>query len=89
MWEIYRQSIIENEPSITGIVKDTKDHSILHFNGGGIMEYKSENTNRESRNRNNGWILGRIYFNKEDKRIMIKRPRGGFGNTMNFGNFLL
>ena len=45
----------------------------------------SEKTSVESRNEN-GWILGRIYFNKEDKRIIIKRPRSGFGYTMNFGN---
>ena len=35
---------------------------------------------------NNGWITGRIYFNKEDKRIIIKRPQSGFGYTMNLGN---
>ena len=40
----------------------------------------------KSRNHNNGWITGRIYFNKEDKRIIIKRPQSGFGYTMNLGN---
>ena len=39
----------------------------------------------KSRN-HNGWITGRIYFNKEDKRIIIKRPQSGFGYTMNLGN---
>ena len=40
----------------------------------------------KSRNQNNGWITGRIYFNKEDKRIIVKRPQSGFGYTMNLGN---
>ena len=40
----------------------------------------------KSHNHNNGWITGRIYFNKEDKRIIIKRPQSGFGYTMNLGN---
>ena len=40
----------------------------------------------KSRNHNNEWITGRIYFNKEDKRIIIKRPQSGFGYTMNLGN---
>ncbi len=35
-------------------------------------------------NRNDGWILGRIYFNTEDKRVIVKRLHGGY--TMNFGN---
>ena len=38
------------------------------------------------RNQNNGWITGRIYFSKEDKRIIVKRPQSGFGYTMNLGN---
>lgn len=33
-----------------------------------------------------GWLTGRLYFNREDKRVIIKRPRSGFGYTMNFGN---
>ena len=40
----------------------------------------------KSCNQNNGWITGRIYFNKEDKRIIVKRPQSGFGYTMNLGN---
>ena len=32
------------------------------------------------------WLTGRLYFNKEDKRGIIKRPRSGFGYTMNLGN---
>lgn len=32
------------------------------------------------------WLTGRLYFNKEDKRVIIKRPRSGFGYTMNLGN---
>lgn len=37
-------------------------------------------------NQNDGWITGRIYFNRGDKRIIVKRPRSGLGYTMNFGN---
>ena len=33
-----------------------------------------------------GWMFGRIYCNREDKRIVLKRPRSGFGYTVNFGN---
>lgn len=35
---------------------------------------------------NDGWLIGRLYFNREDKRVIIKRPRSGLGYTMNFGN---
>lgn len=37
-------------------------------------------------NRNDGWLTGRLYFNREDKRVIIKRPQSGFGYTMNLGN---
>ncbi len=40
----------------------------------------------KSSNRADGWLTGRIYFNREDKRLIIKRPRSGFGYTMNWGN---
>ena len=40
----------------------------------------------ESGNRDDGWLTGRLYFNREDKRVIIKRPRSGFGYTMNLGN---
>ncbi len=40
----------------------------------------------KSSNRDDGWLTGRLYFNKEDKRVIIKRPRSGFGYTMNLGN---
>ena len=50
------------------------------------MEYKPEKSNEESHNHNNGWIAGRIYFNREDKRIIGKRSHSGFGYTMNLGN---
>lgn len=40
----------------------------------------------KSGNRNDGWLTGRLYFNREDKRVMIKRPRSGFGYTINLGN---
>lgn len=33
----------------------------------------------------NGWVTGRLYFNKEDNRVIIKRPQG-VGYTMNLGN---
>jgi len=35
----------------------------------------------KSNNKNDEWILGRIYFNKEDKRVIVKRFHGGY--TMN------
>lgn len=40
----------------------------------------------KSSNNNNGWLIGRLYFNREDKRVIIKRPNSGFGYTMNLGN---
>ena len=40
----------------------------------------------KSSNRADGWLTGRICFNREDKRLIIKRPRSGFGYTMNWGN---
>lgn len=40
----------------------------------------------KSSSRYNGWLTGRLYFNREDKRVIIKRPRGVFGYTMNLGN---
>ncbi len=40
----------------------------------------------KSNNRDEGWLTGRLYFNRKDKRIIIKRPRSGFGYTMNLGN---
>lgn len=40
----------------------------------------------KSSNKDDGWLTGRLYFNREDKRIIIKRPQSGFGFTMNLGN---
>lgn len=40
----------------------------------------------KSSNRDDGWITGRLYFNREDKRVIIKRPRSGFGYTINLVN---
>lgn len=40
----------------------------------------------KSGDRDDGWITGRLYFNREDKRVIVRRPRSGFGYTMNFGN---
>ncbi len=37
-------------------------------------------------NRDDGWLTGRLYFNREDKRVIIKRPQSGFGCTVNLGN---
>lgn len=37
-------------------------------------------------NKNDGWFNGRFYFNRKDKRVIIKRPRSGCGYTMNLGN---
>ncbi len=40
----------------------------------------------KSGNRDGGWITGRIYFNRADKRILIKRPNNALSYTMNLGN---
>ena len=40
----------------------------------------------KSSNRDDGWLTGRLYFNREDKRVIIKRPQSGFCYTMNLGN---
>ena len=40
----------------------------------------------KSGNRDDGWLTGRLYFNRHDKRVIIKRPQSGFGYTMNLGN---
>ncbi len=40
----------------------------------------------KSNNRDEGWLTGRLYFNRNDKRVIIKKPRSGFGYTMNLGN---
>ena len=40
----------------------------------------------KSSNKDNGWIAGRLYFNRKDKRVIIKRPESGFGYTMNLWN---
>ncbi len=40
----------------------------------------------KSSNRGDGWLTGRLYFNREDKRVIIKRSRSGFSYTMNLGN---
>ncbi|MCM1236380.1 MAG: hypothetical protein NC489_40385 [Ruminococcus flavefaciens] len=39
-----------------------------------------------SNNKDDGWLTGRLYCSREDKRVIIKRPRSGFGYTMNLGN---
>ena len=40
----------------------------------------------KSSNRDDGWLAGRLYFNREDKRVIIRRPQSGFGYTINLGN---
>ncbi len=40
----------------------------------------------KSSNSDDGWLIGRLYFSREDKRVIIKRPRSMFGYTMNLGN---
>ncbi len=40
----------------------------------------------KSNNRDEGWLTGSLYFNRNDKRVIIKKPRSGFGYTMNLGN---
>ena len=40
----------------------------------------------KSGNRDDGCLTGRLYFSKKDKRVTIRRPRSGFGYTMNLGN---
>lgn len=37
-------------------------------------------------NRDDGWLTGRLYFDREDSRVIIKRPQSGFGYTVNLGN---
>lgn len=37
-------------------------------------------------NRDDGWLTGRLYFNRADKRVIIKRPQSGLGYTVNLGN---
>lgn len=37
-------------------------------------------------NRDDGWLTGRLYFNRQDKRVIIKRPQSGLGYTVNLGN---
>lgn len=54
-----------------------------------VFHYKPEVAKEnfmKSGNRDDGWLTGRLYFNREDKRVIIKRPRSGFGYTMNLGN---
>lgn len=41
----------------------------------------------KSNNRDDGWLIGgRLYFNRKDRRVIIKRPQSGLGYTMNLGN---
>ena len=40
----------------------------------------------KSGNRDDGWLTGRLYFNRKDKRVIIKRPQSEFSYTMNLGN---
>ena len=40
----------------------------------------------KSGDRDEGWITGRIYFNREDKRLIVKRPHNESSYTMNLGN---
>ena len=40
----------------------------------------------KSSNRDDGWLTGRLYFNREDKKVIIRRPQSGFGYTINLGN---
>ncbi len=39
-----------------------------------------------SSDRAEGWLTGRLYFNREDKRVIVKRPQTGLGYTVNLGN---
>ena len=40
----------------------------------------------KSGDRDEGWITGRIYFNREDKRLIVKRRNNECSWTMNLGN---
>lgn len=40
----------------------------------------------EEHSRDAGWITGRIYCNRNDKRWIVRRPRNEFSYTMNLGN---
>ena len=67
------------------ITKNTANHFANKY----VLEYKSEVAKEnfmKSSNRDDGWLTGRLYFNREDKRVIIKRPRSEFGYTMNLGN---
>lgn len=49
-----------------------------------VMENPS--ATKENVKRADGWFAGRLYFDPNDKRVVIKRPRSGFGYTVNLGN---
>nr|WP_304955937.1 hypothetical protein [uncultured Acetatifactor sp.] len=40
----------------------------------------------KSGHRDEGWITGRIYFNREDKRLIVKRRNHECSWTVNLGN---
>ncbi len=40
----------------------------------------------KSGNKGDGWLTGRLDFNRGDKRAIIKRPQARFGYTMDLGN---
>ena len=40
----------------------------------------------KSGHRDEGWIMGRIYFNREDKRLIVKRRNHECSWTVNLGN---
>lgn len=40
----------------------------------------------KSNNKDDGWITGGLYFNREDKRLIIKKSRSWFDYKMNLGN---
>ncbi len=78
---------LEKWRSITGDKKRLK-YKCWYYDmaiAAGSEEAEKENFMKSS-NRDDGWLTGRLYFNREDKRVIIKRPRSGFGYTMNLGN---
>lgn len=36
--------------------------------------------------RDDGWLTGRLYFNRTDRRVIVKRPQSGLGYTVNLRN---
>lgn len=40
----------------------------------------------KANSRDDGWLTGRLYFSRKDRRVIVKRPQSGLGYTVNLGN---